>query len=155
MDYGNYADYYFECMRTRENDTYAVIGAAMEVHNQLGCGFTEKVYQDALEREFQLQHIPYEREVRMLVMYKGEELQSDFIPDFVGYGKVIVELKAVQELEDMHRAQAINYGKVSGYPIPFSSISVTLRWNMNVSIIPAIPVISPQGSCCINTRMIS
>ena len=72
VDYGNDADYYFECMRTRENDTYAVIGAAMEVHNQLGCGFTEKVYQDALEREFQLQHIPYEREVRMRVMYKGE-----------------------------------------------------------------------------------
>ena len=117
VDYGNNADYYCECMRTRENDTYAVIGAAMEVHNQLGCGFTEKVYQDALEREFQLQHIPYEREVRMRVMYKGEELQSDFIPDFVCYGKVIVELKAVQELEDMHRAQAINYGKVSGHPV--------------------------------------
>ena len=104
-------------MRVRENETYAVIGAAMEVHNQLGCGFTERVYQDALEKEFQIQHIPYEREVRMLIVYKGEELQSEFVPDFVCHGKVIVELKAVQELEDMHRAQAINYGKVSGYPI--------------------------------------
>lgn len=89
----------------------------MEVHNLLGCGFTERVYQDALEKEFQIQHIPYEREVRLRVVYKGEELQSEFVPDFVCHGKVIVELKAVQELEDMHRAQAINYGKVSGYPI--------------------------------------
>lgn len=97
--------------------TYDIIGAAMEVHHALGCGFTEKVYQDALEKEFQLRGIPYEREVRMKVVYKGEELATEFIPDFVCYKKVIVELKAVQELEDLHRAQAINYGKVSRMPI--------------------------------------
>lgn len=97
--------------------TYEIIGAAMEVHHVLGCGFTEKVYQDALEKEFIRQGIPYQREVRMRVTYKGEELATEFIPDFICYGKVIVELKAVQELEDMHRAQAINYGKVAHLPI--------------------------------------
>jgi GxxExxY protein len=100
-------------MRIRDELTYKVIGAAMEVHKNLGCGFTEKVYQDALEKEFQIQRIPYEREVRMRVMYKGENLDSEFIPDFVCYDKMIVELKAVEELTDLHKAQTINYLHVS------------------------------------------
>ena len=85
----------------------------MEVHKVLGCGFTEKVYQDALEKEFVREGIPYEREKPMKVVYKDEMLQSEFVPDFVCYGKIIVELKAVQELDDMHRAQAINYARVA------------------------------------------
>ena len=93
----------------KDSRTYEIIGAAMEVHKHLGCGFTEKVYQDALEKEFIRQGIPYEREVRMQVTYKGEPLDSEYIPDFVCYGNIIVELKAVKELEDLHRAQAINY----------------------------------------------
>lgn len=100
-----------------DDRTYAIIGAAMEVHRQLGCGFTEKVYQEALECELQLRGIPYQREVRMQVAYKGKTLTSEFIPDFVCYGKVIVELKAVAELEDLHRAQAINYLHVSRMPV--------------------------------------
>ena len=86
-----------------EDETYKIIGAAMEVHRQLGCGFTEKVYQDALEKEFLLRGIPYEREVHLHVTYKGEALDSDFIPDFVCYNCIIVELKAVQELDNLHR----------------------------------------------------
>ena len=93
--------------------TYRIIGAAMEVHRQLGCGFTEKVYQDALEKEFILRDIPYEREKRMQVMYKEEMLESEYIPDFVCFKSIIVELKAVEELESLHRAQAINYTKVA------------------------------------------
>lgn len=100
-----------------DDRTYAIIGAAMEVHRQLGGGFTEKVYQEALECELQLRGIPYQREVRMQVAYKGKTLTSEFIPDFVCYGKVIVELKAVAELEDLHRAQAINYLHVSRMPV--------------------------------------
>lgn len=101
-------------MRTRDELTHDIIGAAMEVHRRLGCGFTEKVYQDALEKELLFRKIPHEREVRMQVIYRGEPLASDFIPDFVCGGKVIVELKAVEELTDLHRAQTINYLHVSG-----------------------------------------
>ena len=104
-------------MRTRDELTYKVIGAAMEVHRTLGCGFTEKVYQDALEKELQIQKIPYEREVRMHVIYKNEELDSEYIPDFVCYDKIVVELKAVEELTDLHKAQTINYLHVSRMPV--------------------------------------
>ena len=104
-------------MRARENLTYKIIGAAMEVHRLLGCGFTEKVYQDALEQEFLSEGIPYEREARMHVIYKGVELNSEYIPDFVCFGEVIVGLKAVQELDDLHKAQTINYLHVSNFPV--------------------------------------
>lgn len=93
--------------------TFQIIGAAMAVHKYLGCGFTEKVYQDALEVEFQARGIPYEREQPMEVLYRGVRLNSQFVPDFICFDNIIVELKAVKELEDIHRAQAINYGKVA------------------------------------------
>jgi GxxExxY protein len=93
--------------------TYQIIGAAMAVHQYLGCGFTEKVYQDALEIEFPTRDIPYEREQPMEVSYRGVRLNTQFVPDFICFDDIIVELKAVKELEDIHRAQAINYGKVA------------------------------------------
>lgn len=93
--------------------TYQIIGAAMAVHQYLGCGFTEKVYQDALEIEFQTRDIPYEREQPMEVSYRGVRLNTQFVPDFICFDDIIVELKAVKELEDIHRAQTINYGKVA------------------------------------------
>lgn len=85
----------------------------MRVHANLGCGFSEKVYQEALEVEFQRQGIPYEREKALHAVYEGVELNAEFIPDFICYGRIIVELKAVKELEDTHRSQAINYAKVA------------------------------------------
>lgn len=97
--------------------TYSIIGAAMEVHRQLGCGFTEKVYQDALEHELILQNIPYEREARMQVTYKGKVMASEFVPDFVCYNQIIVELKAVEELTSLHQAQAINYANVANMKV--------------------------------------
>ena len=95
-------------------ESYEIIGAAMNVHNALGRGFTEKVYQEALAIEFQEKGIPFQREVEIHAVYKGNALSATFIPDFICYDKIIVELKAVQELDDMHRAQALNYAKVAG-----------------------------------------
>ena len=89
----------------------------MTVHRELGCGFTEKVYQDALEIEFQNLGIAYEREVPIHAFYRGIELKAEFIPDFVCFGNIIVELKAVKELNDTHRSQTINYTKVANLPL--------------------------------------
>ena len=85
----------------------------MAVHGYVGCGFTEKVYQDALEVELTSLKIPFEREAELHVVYNGHALASTFKPDFICYDKIIVELKAVQELDDVHRAQAINYGRIA------------------------------------------
>ena len=89
----------------------------MAVHRILGCGFTEKVYQDALEVELQFQGIPYVREQSIHANYRGIELKAEFIPDFICYDNIVVELKAVKELEDTHRSQAINYGKIGNAAI--------------------------------------
>ena len=87
----------------------------MEVYNQLGHGFLEAVYQEALEMEFKLRGIPYEREKEITITYKGETLKQTYKADFVCYGKIIVELKAVSELDDSHRSQVYNYLHATGY----------------------------------------
>ena len=97
--------------------SHKIIGAAMAVHRYFGCGFSEKVYQDAFEVELRKQGIPYRREVQLHAVYNETELASTFIPDFICYEKIIIEMKAVKEIEDMHRSQAINYAKVSGLPL--------------------------------------
>ncbi len=86
----------------------------MNVHRYFGPGFTEKVYQEALEAEFQKQQIPYKREIPIRAKYHDIELKAEFVPDFICYDDIVVELKAVKELDDIHRSQAINYGKVAG-----------------------------------------
>jgi GxxExxY protein len=98
-------------------ETYQIIGAAMKVHSLLGPGFAEKVYQDALALEFMEQGIPFKREVELHASYKGVTLDSTYKPDFICFDKIIVELKAVKELDDVHRLQAINYAKVAGFKL--------------------------------------
>ena len=96
-------------------ESYAINGAAMEVYNQLGHGFLEAVYQEALEKEFLLRSIPFERENLLTISYKGENLKQAYKADFVCYGKIIVELKAVSELTDAHRSQVYNYLHATGF----------------------------------------
>lgn len=85
-------------------ESYAIVGAAMEVHKVIGMGFTELVYQDALEIEFRLRGIPYEREKVLGVEYKGHTLDKSFRVDFVCYNSIVVELKALHGLGNEHAA---------------------------------------------------
>lgn len=94
-------------------ESYNIRGALFAVFNELGCGYLERVYQDALEVEFRLQNIPYEREKTIQITYKGEPLGDPYRADFVCYGKIIVELKAVTEILGVHRAQVVNYLKAT------------------------------------------
>lgn len=88
--------------------TYAIIGAAMEVHSILGPGFLESVYEEALAHEFDLRGIPYERQAKLAVRYKGI-VAGEFRADFLVGGKVVVELKAIKALTDGDEAQLLNY----------------------------------------------
>jgi len=96
-----------------KEESYLIIGLCMEVHNQLGHGFSEIVYKDALEYEFTLNQIPYQREKEYLVEYKSKVLEHKFFADFVVFDKIILEIKCVKTLVDEHESQAINYLKVS------------------------------------------
>ena len=100
-----------------KNESYNVVGAAMHVYNQLGIGFLEPVYQEALEIELQRRGIPFEREKELNVMYDGVQLHQTYRADFVCYDNIIVELKAVSALDDIHRAQVHNYLKATGYKL--------------------------------------
>ena len=96
--------------------TYAIIGAAMEVHRILGPGFLESVYEKALAHEFDLRGIPYQRQVKLAVRYK-EIVAGEFRADFLVDGKVVVELKAIKALTAGDEAQLLNYLKGTGYRV--------------------------------------
>ena len=97
-----------------KSESYQIIGKCMEVHNQLGPGFLEIVYKDALEWEFRKASIPYEREKEYTVSYKDIILPHKFYADFVIFNSIILEVKAVSGIADIFIAQAMNYLKVSG-----------------------------------------
>ena len=92
-----------------ENETEMILKACMNVHNELGSGFLEPVYQSALAVEFKMLGIPYEQEKKINVFYKGVKLDREYYADFICYGKIIVELKAVFQIVKAHKAQVLNY----------------------------------------------
>lgn len=97
----------------RDDRTHAIIGAAMEVHRQLGRGFLESVYQEALAFEMISRKIPFDREIELPVHYKGHQLPCVYKADFICYGEIIVELKAITELSAKEHSQIINYLKAT------------------------------------------
>lgn len=104
-------------MEQKDQRTHAIIGAAMEVHRQLGHGFLEAVYHDALAVEFKLRDIPFQHEVALPIQYKAEVLPTGYRADFTCFGSVLVEVKALNSVGTIEESQIINYLKASGYRI--------------------------------------
>lgn len=98
----------------RDPQTYAIIGAAMEIHRQLGHGFLEAVYQEAAIIEFPMKGVPFEREVALPIKYKSILLPTRYRADFVCYSEIIVEFKALSRLTTAEEAQLLNYLKATG-----------------------------------------
>jgi GxxExxY protein len=99
------------------DETYSIIGCAFEVYNQLGTGFLEPVYQEALEIELNSRSIPFVSQVKLPIKYKEQILKKEYISDLICYDSIIVELKAISRLSSIEDAQLINYLKATGYKL--------------------------------------
>jgi GxxExxY protein len=102
-----------------EDESYAIRGAAMEVHRLLGCGFLEAVYQQAMEIEFSQRGIPFVSQQEIPIHYKGHLLNKRYTADFVVFDKIIVEIKALDLLTTLEEAQILHYLKASGLKLGF------------------------------------
>lgn len=100
-----------------KEECYQIQGAVFDVYREMGCGFLEDVYQECLEREFTLRGVPYQSQKRLTLFYKTRPLDKTYIPDFICYEKIIVELKALNEIVGEHHAQVLNYLKATGYKV--------------------------------------
>ena len=108
-------DYFDAVAEIRDPQTYAIIGAAMEVHREFGCGFLEAAYQEAMEFELAERSIPFVPQVELAILYKARTLKCKYRADLVCFGEVIVEIKALAKITGIERAQVINYLKATGY----------------------------------------
>lgn len=100
-----------------KEESYRIVGACFEVYKEMGCGFLEAVYQECLEMEFLAQEILFKPQAELFLSYKGRPLRQKYVPDFICFDKIILEIKAVSELSDLHRAQIQNYLKSTGYKL--------------------------------------
>ena len=108
-----------------KEECYKVVGACMEVYNEMGSGFLEAVYQECLELEFADRNIPFASQQKLELRFKNRTLRSTFIPDFICYGKIIVEIKGTSDLNDKFRAQMINYLKTTGMkPVSYTHLTL-------------------------------
>jgi GxxExxY protein len=102
-----------------EEESYRILGACFEVYKDKGCGFLEAVYQECMEIELGLQDIPFQPKLPLALAYKGRPLKQTYEPDLICFKLIVVELKAVSQLTDEHRAQLQNYLKATGYRLGF------------------------------------
>jgi GxxExxY protein len=121
-----------------KDESFKIIGACMKVHTELGPGFLEAVYQEALEKEFVKHNIPFQRQPKLSLFYDGEKLKKYYIADFICYGSIVLELKVTQFILDGHFRQLQNSLKSSrhklGLLINFGTSSLTYKRIINPSV---------------------
>ena len=100
-----------------KEESYKIMGACFEVYKEKGCGFVEPVYQECLTIELGLGAIPFAAQSELTLTYKGRILECRYKPDFICWDKIIIEIKAVSQLADEHRAQIHNYLKATGHKL--------------------------------------
>jgi len=100
-----------------KDEVYSIMGAAMDVHRELGSDFLESIYQEALEMELTRRQIPFESQRSIKIIYKGKTLNKEFVADLICYGKIIVELKAQESLSGKEEAQVLNYLKATAIKV--------------------------------------
>ncbi len=100
-----------------EQETYKILGACFEVYKQKGCGFTEPVYQECLAIEFEIQKIPFVAQPKIRLAYKGRILEQFFRPDFICLDKIIIEIKALSDLIEVNKSQALNYLNATNFEL--------------------------------------
>ena len=100
-----------------KEESFAIIGACFNVYNDKGCGFLEPVYQECMGIELEFQNIPAEPQKKLDLFYRSQKLEHFYQPDFMCFGKIILELKAVEKITDAHRAQVLNYLNATGFKL--------------------------------------
>jgi GxxExxY protein len=121
-----------------EEKSYKIIGACMTVHKELGSGFLESVYQEALEKQFIKENIPYQRQQKLHIIFNNEKLKKYFMADFVCYDSIILEIKSASFLHPDNSKQVINYLKATdfkvGLLINFGQPSLKWKRFINTSV---------------------